>query len=299
MMQIRMQESSTAQELDCQTWDLGITGISLDDRGAAATGFVSSKCSQVSVATYDPNAFTISIDGSERNAERTPELLAAQVGKTILLETTTLGFVELFLCTKALKELNFSSVSLLYVEPGQYSTAGGERLLHRRDFELSAEVQGFIGIPGATLVMTTRTAQRVAFFLGFEERRLDVALQTQMIKSSDAIVIFGVPAFTPGWEMHSFANNIRVIRDNALSGGVQFCGAENPAAAYDILEEIYESLLPGERLIIGPIGTKPNGTGAALFAATHPDAGLLYDHPRKSSKRTTQVARWHLFEVKF
>jgi hypothetical protein len=294
-----MQESDSLQGLGAQQWDLGIIGQSLDDRGDAAIGYVSSHCSQQSVATYDADKFTISVDGISYQAEQTSEGFKANAGKSILLETTTLGFVELFLCTKALKELNFSSVSLLYVEPGQYVTARGERLLHRRDFELSEEVPGFKGIPGATLVTTVRTKQRVAFFLGFEERRLDVALQTQMIRPSDTIVVFGVPAFTPGWEMHSFANNIRVIRDNSLSGGVHFCGAENPAGAFETLLEIYESLLQGERLIIGPIGTKPCGIGAALFAATHQDVGLLYDHPKKSVKRTAQVARWHLFEVDF
>jgi hypothetical protein len=298
-MRIDMQESPLASGLDAKTWDLAITGAAVDDRGDAAIAFASSKCQTVSVASYDADTFAITIDGISRNAEQAAELLDPYVGKTVLLETTTLGFVELFLCTKALRQLNVGSLSLLYVEPLEYTTTSGARLLHRRDFELSAEVPGFKGIPGATLVTTARTSQRVAFFLGFEERRLDVALQTQMINPSDAVVIFGVPAFTPGWEMHSFANNIRVISDNALSGGVQFCGAENPAAAYGILLALYESLLQNERLIIGPIGTKPAGIGTAIFAATHPDVGLLYDHPRRSQKRTAKVARWHLFDIEF
>lgn len=133
--------------------------------------------------------------------------------------------------------------------------------------------------------------------MGFEERRLDVALETQILRPSDAAVVFGVPAFFPGWEMHSFANNVRVIQDAGLSGGVHFCGPENPASAYDLLAEISESLLSGERLIVAPIGTKPNGIGAAVFVASHSDIGLLYDHPKRSPGRTSNVARWHLYKV--
>src|ERR1035438_3771052 len=51
--------------------------------------------------------------------------------------------------------------------------------------------------------------------------------------------------------------------------------------------------------VVGPLGTKPNGVGAALFAVTPPDVGLLYDHPWKTPKRTAEVARWHLYEVEF
>jgi hypothetical protein len=298
-MRIRMQEGPVHGQLDFEKWDIGIVGSPLDDRGAAAIDFVKSNSVSIISAGYDAEAFKVLIEGTQRNAERTSEFFESQKGSRIVFETTTLGFVEMYLCLRALKTLEFKTVSMIYVEPGAFTTARGERLLHRRDFELSEEIPGFKAIPGATLVTTERTLQRTVFFLGFEERRLDVALQTQMIRPSDAIVIFGVPAFTPGWEMHSFANNVRVIRDNRLTGGVHFCGADSPAAAYATLLSIHESLLTGERLIVGPLGTKPHGIGAALFAATHPEVGLLYDHPRKSANRSEKVARWHLYEIDF
>jgi hypothetical protein len=94
--------------------------------------------------------------------------------------------------------------------------------------------------------------------------------------------------------MNSFANNIRVLKGSNI-GTIAFCGAESPAAAYDVLAEVYDSLAPGERLIIGPIGTKPNGVGVALFAGTHPDVGILYDHPKRSVKRSKAVSGWHLY----
>ena len=296
-MQIRMQESIRENGLDIQPWDLGIIGEPLDERGTAAVAFISSNSNTVVSARYDPDGFYIDIDGKVRNAERTAELLENWRGKRIVLETTTLGFVEVFLCSKALIDLKVTSFYMVYVEPKEYTTVAGGRLLDKRHFDLSEEVPGFKGIPGATLVTTERTAQRTAFFLGFEERRLDVALVSQGFRPSEVAVIFGVPAFTPGWEMHSFANNIRVIQDHGLSGGIHFCGAENPASAYDTLESLYDALSFKERLIVGPLGTKPNGIGAALFAASHSEVGLLYDHPRKSRRRTSEIARWHIYEI--
>jgi hypothetical protein len=298
-MQIRMQEGNSASELLYTSWELSLVGAAVDDRGRAALEFARDSSGDARTLSYLPDAFAVEDAGQLRNAEDLLETLSAEAQKSVLLEATTLGFVEIFLVAKTLKAVGCSNLSLLYVEPSEYASPRRTQLLHKRDFELSDEVPGYKGIPGATLVTTDRTNQRAVFFLGYEERRLDVALQTQIVRPSDVSVVFGVPAFTPGWEMNAFANNIRVIRDNNISGGVYFCGAESPLAAYEILEEIHESLLPGERLIVGPIGTKPNGIGAALFAAGHEDVGLFYDHPKKSAKRSTGVARWHLYQIDF
>ena len=297
MPKFTMQEEGVSSDLKCDRWSVAVFGSPLDARGQAAVQFLSSRTDQQCTAQYDADTFVMQLDGDVVNAENVEELFRKHVGHSIILEATTLGFVEIYLCTKALKRLGFPQVTLLYVEPGEYANVKGEALLSRREFELSAEVPGFKGVPGATLVTGIRSSQRTVFFLGFEERRLDVALETQILRPSDAAVVFGVPAFFPGWEMHSFANNVRVIQDGGLSGGVHFCGAESPAAAYELLAEVSESLLPGERLIVAPIGAKPNGIGAAVFVACHSDIGLLYDHPKRIPGRTSNVGRWHLYDV--
>lgn len=298
-MRIRMQEGVGASQLHLSRWQLGLVGKAVDERGDAAISFLKNNADEVRAASYNPELFSITIESESTYAEQVEDLLRTKASISIVLEATTLGFVEIFLCTRALRSLKCPGLSLLYVEPHEYTSTQRSQLIHRRDFELSDEVPGFKGIPGATLVTTTRTQQRAVFFLGYEERRLDVAVQTLAVRPSDTIVVFGVPAFTPGWEMNSFANNIRVIRDNNISGGVHFCGAENPAAAFEVLQHIYDSLSTAERLIVGPIGTKPNGIGAALFAATHPEVGIFYDHPKRSRARTSSTSRWHLFRVDF
>lgn len=294
-MKIRMQEATAASGLDFSDWGTCIHGSPLDDRGKAAVEFVHNHCARSISAEYVSDTFQLRLDSEIVDAEDAATALRGKVSGSVVLEATTLGFVEVFLCVRALRTLGVSNVSLIYVEPADYAGLRRSQLLHRREFDLSDEVPGFLPIPGATLVTTSHTMQRIVFFLGYEERRLEAAFEGQHAAPPESMVVFGVPAFTPGWEMNSFANNIRVIKGSNIGGGVLFCGAENPAAAYELLEEAYDSLASEERLVVGPIGTKPNGIGAALFAGIRDDVGILYDHPKRSSKRSKALSRWHLY----
>jgi hypothetical protein len=303
-MKIRMQEGELSTDLTFKRWDVGLVGKQIDDRGQAAVDFIKQNTNQTIFIAYNAEKFTLQVNDTVMNAEDVEDYLRAVLGRSIIFECTTLGFVEILLCCRALTALGLQEVSFLYVEPKNYtlrvSSTRRSLILHKRDFELSDEVPGYRAIPGATLMLSDRFPQRTVFFLGYEERRLELALEDyQMLQPSSCSVVFGVPAFRPGWEMDAFANNVRVIKERNISGGVYFCGAENPASAVQVLESIYSELGEGERLFIAPIGTKPNGVGVALFAATHPNIGILYDHPQRHHKRSQKVSRWHLYDVEF
>jgi hypothetical protein len=299
-VRIRMQEGDSSSKLSHASWDIGVIGSTVDQRGEVACDFITQNCGEVMAFDYNPDDFTLRVGDRRINLEEVEHLCAPWVGMKVIFEATTLGFVEILLCLRALRKLLFAEVSFLYVEPSRYKTSRERSPLHRRDFELSDEVPGYRGIPGFTLMMSDRLPQRAVFFLGYEEPRLDRALEDfQMLNPSSCSAVFGVPAFQPGWEMDAFSNNIRVIRERHIVGGVYFCGAENPAAALDVLNQIRSELTNGERQFIAPIGTKPHGLAAALFATTNPDVGILYDHPKRSKGRSEKVARWHLFEVEF
>ena len=109
--------------------------------------------------------------------------------------------------------------------------------------------------------------------------------------------MFGVPAFKAGWEMDAVANNIAVIREQNIRGGLHYCGAENPASVVDVLESLEAGLDANQRMFVAPIGTKPHGIGVALFASERKDIGIIYDHLRRKQGRTTAVENWHLFSV--
>jgi hypothetical protein len=307
-MKLLMQEAENSADLTLRRWDLGIVGEAIDDRGRAAIDLISKVTNETLVAAYDPDKFSIVVNGKIVNAEALDGELQPFQGKSIILESTTLGFVELFLTCRAAKALSLPQITFLYVEPGGYSKGDSVRtsntrrslILHKRDFELSDEVPGYRAIPGATLMLSDKFPQRSVFFLGYEARRLHRALEVYpMLRPESCSVVFGVPAFRPGWEMDAFANNVRIMKERNISGGVYFCGAENPASALQVLESIHGELGEREKLFIAPIGTKPTGIGTALFAATHSNIGILYDHPKRRRDRSSDVGGWHLYEADF
>jgi hypothetical protein len=65
------------------------------------------------------------------------------------------------------------------------------------------------------------------------------------------------------------------------------------------LTQIRESLGAGNQMFVAPIGTKPMGVAAALFAVVNSDVGLLYDHPKRKPRRTSKLTSWHLYEARF
>lgn len=301
-MRILMQEAENYSQLSLneQIWDVAFVGKAVDDRGNEVIEFLRGRTTELYSLEYDPDEFELTTNGTRFNAEDLDSFLNNFKGKSIILETTTLGFVEIFLCCREALDLGFPKIQMVYVEPLSYNRPRRTKLLHKRDFELSDEVKGYRAIPGATFMLSDRSDQKGVFFLGYEESRLERALEDyQMIRPENCAVVFGVPAFNPGWEMDSFANNIRVIRDKNIKGGIHFCGAENPASALDVLNNVYKGLVENERLFVAPIGTKPSGIGVALFASSHRDVGVLYDHPKRSKGRSKEVSKWHLYDVEF
>jgi hypothetical protein len=299
-MNISMTSGASTAELANGPWDVALVGAAVDERGRAAIDFAKSRSTSTTVLEYHSDSFRFAVSGRSLETDELTNGLPNLASASLLLESTTLGFVEVFLTCRALVRAGARGIDLSYVEPMQYNTPRRREVLYRRAFELSSEVPGYRAIPGAAVILTDRRPQHGVFFLGFEERRLDVALEDfQTLRPSNCSVVFGVPAYKPGWELHAFANNVRVLETKRLSGGVHFCGAENPAGAYQVLSEIKASLAKDARMVVAPIGTKPNGIGAALFAALHSEVGLLYDHPKRSAGRSEQVSRWHLYHIRF
>ena len=297
-MRILMQSGKDASEVDWKTWDVGFCGVPLDARGRAAIHETEHRAGRWLTLAYDAETFTMKVDREEINVDDFLDYLQKNVAGSVLLEATTLGFVEILLCCRGLRDLGSPSFDLSYVEPLGYNRTAKSRVLHNRDFELSSDVPGYRAIPGNAILLGDRRPQKGVFFLGYEESRLRRAFEDlQMLDSSRSAVAFGVPAFRPGWEMDAIANNIAVVRENNLRGGVHYCGATNPAAVFELLTDIRNGLAAGEQLFVAPIGTKPHGIGTALFVSEFRDVGVIYDHPKRRLDRTEQTSDWHLYSV--
>jgi hypothetical protein len=291
-----MQSGVSADDLEGRRWRAALIGKRVDDRGDAAVAFATQHSDRVVTLSYDPHTLELILDGNHI-ARTTLEAFLTNLGsEPLLLETTTLGFVEIFLVCAAARDVGGRRLSFLYTEPVRYRAPQRAHVLHKRDFGLSDEVSDFSGVPGSTILLLGDQPARGAFLVGYEGQRLDQALEQTTLRAAECVVIFGVPAFQPGWEMDSFANNVRVLRDRGMTE-LLYAGAQNPSAAYAALETIRRSCGPDQRMLIAPIGTKPHGIGAAVFACDYDDVGLLYDHPVRSRGRSTAVAQWHLYDA--
>ena len=301
-MEIKMQCGPASSCLTHSRWKTGIVGHILDDREISAIKFVKENCDNVYTLSYDPDphSLKIKLNEQEMRVDDIESAIKDFCQAPLILETTSLRVDEILLFCKAAQELGISSTSLLYTEPQSYDRFRQTKVLYRRDFALSTKYERFSGIPGSMFMLNAAFRRTKAVFLvGYEGQRLNTALNDTDIKPGNCYIVFGVPAFQPGWEMDAFANNIRVIREKDIAKNVLFSGAQNPVSAIETIEQVYRALGPNEQLLLVPIGTKPHGIGAALFACQHDDVGVIYDHPNRKRGRAKMVATWHLFDVTF
>ena len=295
-----MQSGANDSELTFGRWAHAIVGEAVDPRGNAAMEFAKRNSDHLHTFHYNPQKLIIELGGKSFSAEEPEKILADFNDSSVLLETTTLGFVEILFCCRALRQSQRRTASLLYTEPRRYNRPFHSKVVHRRDFELSEEVEMFTGVPGNARLLLPERPVKAVVFLGYEGQRLNRLLEQTGLSPSKCEFVFGVPAFHPGWEMDAFANNLRILKGEQMAGRLNFCGAQNPLSAYEMLGRIYESC-DSQRIYVSvaPIGTKPHGIGAALFLSEHSDVGVVYDNPKRKKERSQNVGTWHLFNVEF
>jgi hypothetical protein len=299
-MKLRTSKSSAHRGLPGRDFSLAIVGVTVDDRGDAARRWCQERSRSCVTLTYEPETTMFFLDNVRTAPDQLHSIFRGVVSGSILIEATTLGFVEISHCCRSLLASGRTSLDILYVEPLRYVVPHpSDKILLKRDFSLTDVVRPFSGVPGWIRRLTPERKQNIVFFLGFEGERLDQAIEQLIVTPRNCSVVFGVPAFRPGWEMNAFANNIQRITESKLRGGVNFCGADNPAAVVNLLRGLTESFGRSEDLFAVPIGTKPHAIGVALFAATEPTLGLVYDFPERKRNRSQSEGTWHLFEASF
>lgn len=275
-------------------WDYCILSNPVDKRGRKANDFCLSNSKE---------SVSISYDSKTMKLANISEIENLQAGIKLLIDTTTVGFVELLILLDKIKS-KIKSFDLLYLEPENYTNQDKTDLISRyfnRKFDLSDEINGFYGIPPFAPLSTDHFKSEFYFFVGYEGERLQRVIDDQEIRAEDSTIVFGVPAFSAGWEMNAIANAVNVMDLHNFNAEILYCGAENPLSVYNLLKEAYQGLENHDdfQLIIVPIGTKPMGIGVALFATEHEKVRILYDHPVRKKGRSKEIANWHLYSISF
>jgi hypothetical protein len=301
-MDIEMQYGKSPDDLTFANWDFAFVGKPMDSRGKATISFLETHSNEQILTQYVPKEFRFQFNDDSFNKDDIDEKLEFTKDSSVVLDATTLNFAELLILCQSLKDIEKNNVSIIYVEPGGYNKKHtSEDLLHRRDFELSEETVGYEAIPGHSLLLTRDNLQKVVFICGFESERIDRAMEDSEINNNTCCLIFGVPAFIPGWEMDSFDNNISVLKERKLSGGINFCGATDPLPVLKKLEHIYSGLDDEDQMFVVPLGTKPMNIGACLFllSKSKERVAVLYDHPLEMKNKGLLISDWHLYNITF
>lgn len=293
MMKTRFFSVSGKSAADLQLPDdmILLHGEELDDRGeSACRSAPESGRVQLSFGVDD---MSLTVGTQKKSSDLAVELLSAYDWRRVVLEATTLGFAELFCAVNALLAGGATWINIIYVEPAEYTRDGKDTGL----FALSEPTRGYVAIPNAIVDLASEEVEAGVFFLGFEPERLDRALEEyQMIVSKDVKVVFGIPAYHPGWELDAIIPHLTALESHRLQ--LDYCSANDPEAAFECLERTRDTLGAEKRMFVAPIGPKPCGIASAIFASIYPkQVGLLFDHPRRKKKRSSGVDLWHRFTV--
>jgi hypothetical protein len=297
-MRVTMRDSHSPIAPPVLASPIVLTGAPVDQRGKEACSHVASFGARTMRMHYDPKTIEVSIDGVAVPMDDLALKLIAFGGRELVLEATSLSFAELFVAAYAARSAGISRIIFVYVEPAHYSKPQRSGSSHVREFDLTTEIPGFIGIPGRSQPLDHGRKQRVLFLVGYEGDRLDRAFETLNLEPRTCGVVFGVPAFSAGWEMNTFSNVAPIMNERRIDGGVFFCAADNPVAVFELLQREYK-VHAGNHIdfFVSPIGTKPHGIGALLFLLENEDVGLLYDHPEPKKGRTEDLLTWHQFDA--
>lgn len=292
-MKIRFFSTCGNSAADLQLSDdvILLHGEELDDRGESAC-LSAPEHGRVKLI-FGVDDMSLTAGTRKMSSDSAVELLGVYDWRRVVLEATTLGFAELFCAVNALLTSGATSINIIYVEPAKYTRdSNGAEM-----FALSEPTRGYVAIPNAIVDLASEEVEAGVFFLGFEPERLDRALEEyQMISSKYVKVVFGIPAYHPGWELDAIIPHLTALESHNLQ--LAYCSANDPEAAFECLERTRDSLDAEKRMFVAPIGPKPCGIASAIFASVYPkQVGLLYDHPRRTKRRSSGVDLWHRFTV--
>lgn len=280
-------------------WEIAVIGEDgdLDERSKAGCAYVRATAKTTHMVRFDIAAHKneLRLNGT---VLRVAALKARFAGvKSLLVEASSLSFPEILYVTVAAIEAGIPALRFVYVEPREYRRDIKGRLCDQRNFDLS-DNRRFQAIPGFLHNLSETESGQAVFFLGFEGSRLGQALEQQeVLRSWRKHAVFGVPAFSPGWEIDAMANNVQYL---VQGDDVKYAAAASADAAYRLLSTLLEQDKEERPILVAPLGTKPHAIGAALFLIENESmdrALLLYDHPTRSSGRSSEVRRWHFFDV--
>ena len=295
---IEMQHGDNISNVDvCDGLKFSIVGPTIDERCSFCLEYLDGK-TKVYHIEYDSTNFVLCIDDFKIQINELPQFIKNEgwTNDTIIIDATSVNVVELLLLIDALEKTSIHKFEVLYAEPKNY-VSQGTRSRNRRDFKLSVKYDGYKGVP--LFSKMTRDFDAKVFCCGYEAARIQNAIETLPIGTSDTYLLFGMPPFYVGWDMNAYYNHIHFLFKENLHN-IYYCGATNPLSVMMRLLEIYKTLQPSQNMFIAPVGTKPMSLAACLFLvkmSSSNKCAILFDHPEKRAARSEEVGEVNLYKI--
>lgn len=279
-------------------YSYGIYGESIDERSEYSIQHVIENSNVSLKFVYDKNDLNVIINGNVVECHELTQYFDDLKIGNLLLDATSLDIPELALVMSAVRNCVINDVLIVYFEPEQYSTRN-TGTLNAEEFNLSDEILGFegAGIPTISMPIEEHCVRKFIAFAGFEAGRLQSAIETYDILSSEAKIFFGIPAFRPGWEVKSIRRNIQTLNEHSFGGRIGYCSANNVTDALRSLRCL--KIEEGTMVYLLPLGTKPNSIAAIIFKIENDEkVRILYDQPHKKIGRSQGVGRRHYYHYR-
>jgi hypothetical protein len=144
-MKFILQEEDDSLNLIHDQWDIAFIGSAIDDRCTAAILFATKNSESHFVVNYLPKEMILTINDKPYYIDDLDVELGFIHKKNIIIESSSLSFVEILLLLKQAKSYE-TKIAILYLEPLEYKRT--RQKIYDRVFELSGDSLGYLPIPG-------------------------------------------------------------------------------------------------------------------------------------------------------
>ncbi len=287
-----------------------IKGSHTDERDSYFSSKMSSQ-NPIFTIEYDISSTCLSVQGKNdsgmpsindpepiNNAEILVDYLLETYDKNIIIDITGMDAEVLFILLKTFKNLSYSNIYAVYVQPLKYVSSRNDSNL-MSIFNLSEEHSSVSSIPGFLHLYDNRPNRLTAIFLGFEGGRFQELYEHISVGENNRMYpIIPLPSFVAGWHMHVLYQNIYTLQEKGWVRELHRVTAWDPFHALYVLEKIYRDYSDEYQIFIAPFGTTPHILGCALFAILHEDINIMYDHPKVSKKRSEGIGNIRGYNLK-
>lgn len=207
---------------------------------------------------------------------------------SVCIDITSIDNVIYFLLIKILlTEINPKLLFVAYTEPEKY-------VRDESDYQLSENILGLRALPGFAK-RSTGSKKLLVPLLGFERQRLP-SLVDDIEAGVEVVPVIGFPNSTPGWKLIAERVNSRALAKLNCLNKIRTVEAINPFGLFNLLKEISKQN-EDSHMLIAPLGIRPFGLGAAIYASINTHCTLIYDFPIEKKYRSEGILKSNIYNL--